>query len=629
MPKNSHAVPGTWKSNIDSTLVVNGSPRISDLVLSQSGSYWLESVASEKGRTSIFRHFQGKTENILAEGFNVRSKVHEYGGGALCVSNENVFFVNSDDQQIYRFSIHSQEKPTQVTNNTQSRFADLFWDEHGQNILAVCERHSEEKECQNCIVQIDLQGEITTLAEGLDFYAYPRVSKSGQYLCWISWSHPHMPWDQSQLSISSTQSKAPLHIIGQDERQSITQPTWGPDDTLYYVSDINDWWNIYSLTSSTLENKNQAISKPVLELDAEFATPQWVFAMQHFCPISSNEVVAAYTQNGFWHMDLINTLKQSSVTLIENTASIDSVGYCNGTIGIIESKTDTPTQVKEIDLKTRQPASLHDYTNALAKELSAPQSIYFPCNDGCRAHAFFYPAWNSKYSLSKPTPLIVLCHGGPTGQTSAALNYKIQYWTNRGFSVVDVNYRGSTGFGKPYRNALHLNWGKIDVDDVVSAVDYLIREGKVDSEKVIIKGSSAGGYSVLAALTFTERFNAGVSLYGIGDLELLALDTHKFEKYYLDTLVGPYPDGKNTYIERSPIHHTDKLNCALLLFQGLEDKVVPPNQARDMKKAVEKKGLPVELIEFPDEGHGFRNPDNIKTMLESELRFYQRVLELR
>lgn len=621
MPKKITATPGSWKSNINSDLVVKGSPRISDLQITESGAYWLESVATEKGRTAIFRSHKGTTQKILPLEYNVRSRVHEYGGGAFCIGDESVFFVNGDDQQIYALSLDSEGKITQITHSPESRFADLFWDGHSGSLLAVRERHVTAEQCENSIVRILLDGQISTLARGEDFYAYPRSSPSGQYYCWISWSHPNMPWDKSLIHIVSSKNNELVRTIGEDETQSITQPCWGENDTLYFVSDKSDWWNIYSLRLSGADTQQDAVA--IYTKDAEFATPLWVFAMQHFQPINNHEIAAAYTCKGFWHLDIINIETQNIHSLIKNTAWIDSVGAHNGTIACIETKTDTPTCVQFIDTKAGESQSPHIVTETLKDEFSTPQSIFFHAKNGDSGHAFFYPAFNSKYESREPVPLIVLAHGGPTGQTSAGLNYKIQFWTNRGFSVVDVNYRGSTGFGKRYREALRYQWGIADVEDLVSVVEKLIETENIDAEKVIIKGSSAGGFSVLAALTFTKRFNAGVSLYGIGDLELLAKDTHKFEKHYLDTLIGPYPQEKATYIERSPIHHTQHLDCSLLLFQGLEDKVVPPNQARKMRAAVAKKGLPVELIEFPDEGHGFRNPDNVKKMLEIELAFYQ------
>ena len=625
MSEKNGGAPGNWESNINEKSVVNGSPRFADLVMAESGTYWLESIAAEKGRMSIFRLAGGHAENILAPGFSARSKVHEYGGGALCVSETDVFFVNASDQQIYQFPISLNQEPKQLTS-TSSRFADLSWDPYSQSLFAVSEKHAQNREPSNSIVRISLAGDIETLAEGDDFYSYPRVSPSGKYLCWISWSHPNMPWDKSELHLIELDSQAVIHTWGEDEPQSITQPSWGPQDTLYFVSDITDWWNIYAVDLRELPIPDARSARAVFPASAEFATPQWAFGMQHFCVISRTKLAVAYTKDGFWHLDYVDTSDNSVSSLVEETAWIDRVVYSNGVVGFIESKTDAQPNICLIELATKSARTAHQEKTELLAEFSKPESMYFPCEDGAKGHAFFYRPHNSRYTCDVPPPLIVLCHGGPTGQTSAGLNYKIQYWTNRGFAVVDVNYRGSTGFGRPYRSALKEAWGIIDVQDVVSAVDYLISESRVDPDKIIIKGSSAGGFSVLAALTFTDKFNAGVSLYGIGDLESLASDTHKFEKYYLESLVGPYPETKERYAERSPIHHTRNLNCALLLFQGLEDQVVPANQAREMKKVVEKKGLPVELVEFPDEGHGFRNPVNIKKMLKIELAFYRRVL---
>lgn len=627
------AAPGSWESNINTDFVVNGSPRISDLLMTSTGSYWLESIPSEKGRMAILRYHNGETTNILAEDFNVRSKVHEYGGGAFCVTETEIFFVNADDQEVYRFPIDQSEQPRKITDHPDSRFADLHWDAFSNCLIAIREQHSTQGEVKNTVVRICESGQVSALTEGDDFYSYPRISPSGKYICWISWQHPNMPWDESFLHVHERDTNKHLLSLGTEQAQSITQPTWGVDDTLYYVSDKDNWWNIFALSADDIRAKKTCVEKSIFSRNAEFATPQWVFSMRHLQAISENELLAAYTQNGEWHLGVIDQKTNTYTPIIENTAWIDSVNFHAGMIGIVESQTDTPTQISLIDYHSLEKDKLkrsspHAQGQKLSEELSTPESIYLSSKNGEPVHAFFYPAFNSRYTCTEPTPLIVLCHGGPTGQTSSGLNYKIQYWTNRGFAVVDVNYRGSTGFGRKARSQLNGNWGQVDVDDVVSIVDGLIQQNKVDENKIIIKGSSAGGYSVLAALTFTNRFNAGVSLYGIGDLELLAKDTHKFEKYYLDSLVGPYPQERQKYIDRSPIHHTEKLNCPLLLFQGLEDKVVPPEQAQKIQEALKKKGLDVKLVEYSDEGHGFRNPENTKHMLETELAFYQRTFGL-
>lgn len=634
--------PGTWESNITASHVASGSKRIADIRCANDQVFWLESLASEKGRMTIMQNVNGEPMSILPQPFNVRSKAHEYGGAPYCIGEKQIYFVNADDQAIYRLDLANKAPPELFCHAADKRFADLIWIEDSAAIVAVCEDHqlSNDKhhEPKNYLVHISSAGDLSVIKDGADFYAYPRYCSLNKQLCWISWQHPNMPWDQTELWLGKLLPDGTLSdtkkLLGNDADGSTVQPTWNRSGELYCVNDRDEWWNIQKASLDDYEASKHgasehALRSPIRTNTAEYATPLWVFGMQNYA-LLENGILASYTRNGLWHLEQLDMQGKVIKTLDEVFASVESVCSDGSFAYFIASTPSEFAAVFQLNLQNYTLTQLSAGASSEKAEISIAESLYFDISDeeNKKIHAFYYPPFNSEYELSTPPPLIVLCHGGPTGQTSSELNYKVQYWTNRGFAVVDINYRGSTGFGRSYRRSLYKNWGIYDVEDMKNVVDALIAQGKAAEAKVIIKGSSAGGFTVLAALTFTERFNAGVSLYGIGDLELLARDTHKFEKHYLDQLIGPYPQDEALYKARSPINSVHKLNCPLILFQGLEDKVVPPNQAREMAASVNKKKIPVALVEFEDEGHGFRSPENIQTMLEAELYFYQRVFKL-
>lgn len=619
------AKPLHWESSIDATRVANSGPRLADLRIDGDDCYWLESQASENGRMALMRSDGDKTQTLVPAPFSVCSKVHEYGGAAFCINETHIYFVNAKDQNIYRVT-KSGEGLEAFFEHNNSRFGDLVWDTARAQLLCVCEEHDDHlAEAKNSIVAISATGQMSSIAAGKDFYAYPRVNKTGDRICWVSWSHPNMPWDATTLEVFGIDNQNQLKpelTLGSDTAQSIVQPVWADDGSLYFVSDIDNWWTIYRLP----EGGSASDSYQVYRKEAEFATPLWQLGMQHYAVTSSGDLIAASTQNGFWEIERIRQNEKDIQILVTGLAWVDRVSVSDDTLAFIDSGSDYFPRIRTLNLESKESRTMNDADSIEVSEISCAQSIRFNTLDNLNAHAFFYEPKNSKFESDSKPPLIVLSHGGPTAQTSAALNYKIQFWTNRGFAVVDVNYRGSTGFGRKFRQALYKKWGLADVDDLVTAAEYLRSMNKVDAKKQVVKGSSAGGFSVLAALTFTDEFAAGVSLYGIGDLELLVKDTHKFEAHYLNQLVGPYPKCRDLYLQRSPIHYTDKLSCPLLLFQGLQDKVVPPEQAQLMARNVERKGIPVKLVEYPDESHGFRSPATIKHMLETELEFYKKHL---
>lgn len=599
-----------------------------------SSIYWLESRPQEKGRSVLVTVENDQQRDLIPAPFGVFSKAHEYGGGAYCLGETCVYFVNAADQQLYQTGFESGATPQAITSKSKRRFADLCLDASRNRLICVCEDHSNAPaEPQTTLVGIDLGcGEVTTLLEGHDFYSNPMLSPCGNKLSWLSWDHPHMPWDQSQCWIGDLDYEGfPVHPIliaggtlNNDHGESVFQPQWGPDGHFYFVSDRNNWWNIYRYRDGHIHS--------ITCEQAEFATPQWVFGMSTYGFLNQEEILALATRNGQWQLLHINLLTLDITELATDWTDLSSI-HCNqkGQAVLMAAAPVTASQIVALSLDGNQLQNSEIIKSANAAEIdpayiSQPQAISFAAGEnGDLAHAFYYPPCNPDYQGEGKPPLIVLCHGGPTGATETGLNIKIQYWTSRGFAVADVNYRGSTGYGREYREQLNGNWGITDVEDVCAVVNYLADQGEIDGNQATIKGSSAGGYTVLAALTFTDTFKAGASLYGIGNLETLALDTHKFEARYLDSLVGPYPEQQALYQERSPIHNSEGLNCPVIFFQGMEDKVVPPNQAEAMVNVLKSKQVPVAYITFDTEGHGFRQADSIQRSIEGELSFYAQI----
>ncbi|GAA5315661.1 MAG: S9 family peptidase [Candidatus Pelagadaptatus aseana] len=642
MPKSSvkTAPHGSWSSPIHSSLLTQKSVRLGEPALLGNDIFWLEYRPQEKGRSVLVRYRDNQQQDMIPPPFGVFSKAHEYGGGAYCLSDSTVYFVNAGDQQIYAASLDLQTSPQAVTAKSKRRFADLCLDLQRNRLICVCEDHThQDAEPETTLVSIDLgSGAVSPLLQGNDFYSNPQLSPCGTKLSWLSWDHPFMPWDQSQCWIADLDYQGnPVHpnlitggTLNNEHGESVFQPQWGPDGHLYFVSDRNNWWNIYRYRQSSMHTHIDSITCE----DAEFATPQWVFGMSTYSFLNEEEILALATRNGQWQLVHINLLTKTLTPLDTPWTDLSSI-RCNGhgdTVLMAASPSEA-SQIVSLKTSGTQLHSTQVIKSANAAEIdpdyiSEPQAISFATGSGSNnaiAHAFFYPPCNPAFQGDGKPPLIVLCHGGPTGATETGLNIKIQYWTSRGFAVADVNYRGSTGYGRLYREQLNGNWGVSDVEDVCAVVKYLADNHQINPDQVTIKGSSAGGYTVLAALTFTDTFKAGASLYGIGNLETLALDTHKFEARYLDSLVGPYPEQQALYQQRSPIHNPEGLNCPVIFFQGLEDKVVPPNQAEAMVQVLKDKQVPVAYITFATEGHGFRQADSIQRSIEGELSFYAQI----
>ena len=622
---------GSWPSPISAELITRAAPSLNFIQSYGDDLYWVEGRPWEAGRNVIMRRdSNGSITDLLPAPFSHYSRVHEYGGMAYALNDDHLYFVNATDQNIYKYCLDDTSAPQVITNNSSRRFADLVVDRQNQRLIAVCEEHNDDQEPENYLASIALNNQtpaIEKLVSGADFYAYPRISPDQSQLCWIEWQHPNMPWDATQLwqaTISNGNLIEKKRVAGGDNNQAIFQPHWSPNNTLYYVSDITNWWNIYRFENG--------IGAPVLRMDAEFATPLWQLGMTTFDFIDANTIACIWTVSGIWHSGFIDVATGVLTTVQTPYSSMQAVACHQGSVYFVAGASVLASQIAGVNLQGEVSPIYAPATVDLDKaDLAQPESISFTSGDNQQVHAFYYPPTSARYcGDDRELPLVIaMCHGGPTGATSSGLNLKIQYWTNRGFAVVDINYRGSVGFGRTYRQGLEGAWGIADVEDTQHAIAYLAGQQKIDPKRCLIRGGSAGGYTVLSALTFTDTFKAGASLYGIGDLETLAKDTHKFESRYLDSLIGPYPERRDIYLERSPIHHADGLNCPVIFLQGLEDKVVPPNQAEMMVKLLEDKGIQVGYVTFADEGHGFRKANNIIRAMEAELAFYRDVFSLK
>ncbi|MEB3214276.1 MAG: S9 family peptidase [Leptolyngbyaceae bacterium] len=619
---------GTWKSPITSDLIVAGTIRLGEIRLDGEDVYWLEGRPQESGRYVVVRRSpDGTTTDITPPDFNVRTRVHEYGGGAYIVDEGTVYFSNFSDQRLYRQP--QGQAPQPLTPELAYRYADAGVDASRNRLICVREDHTGEGEAVNTIVAVSLTDENsgTVLVSGADFYASPRLSPDGSMLAWISWNHPDMPWDGTTLWVADVRPDgavgSPTRITG-SRTVSIFQPEWSPDGMLYFVGDRTDWWNLYCWNPA-----NPDMVEPVCPKEAEFGLPQWVFTMSTYGFESAESLICTYIEDGVQQVARLNTRTSELIPMELPYSTIGGL-QVNGSLAAFSAGSTTkPGAIATYDLSSGEVTELRRSSSVEVEEgyLSIPVVVEFPTTNDLTAYGFYYPPTNKDYVApeGEAPPLLVKIHGGPTAATSASLDLRLQYWTSRGIAILDVNYGGSTGYGREYRERLKDNWGIVDVDDCVNGAKYLVEQGKADGDRLMIDGGSAGGYTTLAALTFRDTFKAGASYYGVSDAEALAQDTHKFESRYLDSLIGPYPEQKARYVERSPIHFTDQLACPVIFFQGDEDKIVPPNQAEMMVDALKAKGLPVAYVLFEGEQHGFRKAENIKRALDAELYFYSRV----
>ncbi len=610
---------GLWTSPITAAMTtrVEKSNRNCDIFLEGETLYWTEVRPNEKSRVVIVkREPSGATSTIIPQGYDVRSKVHEYGGLAFTVIDQVVYFVNAKDQRLY--AMHPSQEPTPLTA-TGIRYADLLPSPEG--IIAVAEERHQDK-VSNFLVLIDIKtGSHTILDEGHDFYASPALGKDGRSLAWLTWDHPSMPWDGTELWTAELSQGQLIHKMKKagGASESIFQPQWSPQGNLFFVSDCTGWWNLYKH-----DGKN---SVNVCPMSAEFGLPLWRLGISTWrFTGKGEEIVCAFQQNGEGKLAFLNPQESQLRPISLPFTDFSQVVAGKNKIFCLMG---TPTEARRLILLDTTSLKWQEIDRSEKLEinegyLAAPETIVYPSAQNRTAYGYFYPPKNKDYTPPADTlpPLIIVIHGGPTATADPIFNLRIQYWTSRGFAVFDVNYAGSTGYGRKYRDSLKGLWGVADVEDCIAGARYLAEMKKVDPKKIFIRGGSAGGFTSLAALAHSDIFAAGASYYGVADLELLQKDTHKFEAHYLDSLIGPYPEKKALYKERSPLFNAESISSPVIFFQGGEDPVVPKNQTEAMFEALQKRKIISAFILYEKEEHGFRQPENVQDSLEKELQFY-------
>jgi dipeptidyl aminopeptidase/acylaminoacyl peptidase len=637
-PAPKQAPYGSWKSPITSDLIVAASISLSEVRVDAGAIYWLEGRPQEQGRSVIVRAGSGGAEDITPQPFNARTRVHEYGGGSWTVDDGTVYFSNFSDGRLYRQppgggAPHPVTPAPSVPHGW--RFADGVINRKRRQWIGVREDHTRAgAQPENTIVAVDLattggdSGRV--LASGHDFFSSPRLSPDGKRLIWLAWDHPNMPWNGTtlyltELGVDGAPAGTPRVIAG-GPAESVFQSEWSPDGaSIVFVSDRSGWWNLY------LYDLAHGTTRPLVPMAAEFGQAQWVFGLSTYAFAGRDRIVCAYAEAGLGKLATLHLASGTLSPIAVPFTDISSLRAEGDHVVFRGGAPNIPASIVSLDLNSGQHRMLRKSTDlldrtdlALGNYLTTVQPIEFPTTNGKTAFGLFYPPANPDYSAppgEKP-PLVVKCHGGPTSAASSTLALGTQFWTSRGIAVLDVNYGGSTGFGREYRDRLNLSWGIVDVDDCINGAKFLAQKGLVDGARAVITGGSAGGYTTLAALAFRDFFQGGASHYGVSDAAALARDTHKFESRYLDWLIGPYPQEEARYRERSPIHHVERLSKPVIFFQGDEDAVVPPNQTEMMVDALRRKGNPVGYFLFAGEQHGFRKAGNIQRCLDAELYFY-------
>jgi len=616
---------GSWPSPISMELAVGASRGLSEPRLDGDDIYFLESRPDEAGRVVLLRRTPDGALADVAPGLNARTRVHEYGGGAWNVRDGVVVLSEFAGNRL--MLKRSPDAPlTELINDPALRFADMEIDLVRDRVVAVVEdQHESAIEARNLLAVVSLaDGALTEIASGHDFYSDPRLSPDGRHLAWLSWDFPQMPWDGTDLWVAPMAEDGSLgeavHVAG-GPTDSVIQPKWAPDGSLLYVSDRSQWWNLYRWSAGV------PVSAGLAPMDAEIGGPQWVFGLSEYDIDADGTVIAFASGPGGSRFLAIDS---SGPRQMEVAAK--GVAYLRVREGIATYVAGSPTQpsaIVRLDLSTGMEERLRE-SSTLEVDLaylSVPELMEFPTSDGRLAYGWYYAPTNPdvRAPAAELPPLVVMSHGGPTSQARSSLSLARQAFTSRGFAVVDVDYGGSTGYGRPFRDELRETWGQVDVDDCTAAALWLAEQGLVDRDRLAIRGGSAGGFTTLATLCFKDAFAAGTSFYGLGDLEVFTAVTHKFESRYMDYLVGPYPEEAERYRQRSPNYHAAQISCPVLVMQGADDKVVPPSQAEGIVEALQKNDLPHAYLLFEGEGHGFRQAANQRRALEAELSFYAQV----
>jgi dipeptidyl aminopeptidase/acylaminoacyl peptidase len=604
--------------------------------VTENAVYWLESRPAEHGRTMLVRWTSDTGAVDMVPAFEVGSRVHEYGGGAYFAAEPAVFAVRRDDQRIYRIALDRDGRPQPITPPPgaagQMRYTDLRLTSDRRWLVCVREAH-EASAVRNELVALTTDGATPprVLAGGHDFYAAPRPSPDGHQLAWLSWDRPQMPWDGTDLWVADLHPDGrlgpPRHVAGGPD-ESIVQPEWAPSGDLYFVSDRSGWWNLYRSRQPIAG----VTAEPLLPMSAEFADPPWELDYSTYALLPDGRIVCRYRQAGTDQLALFDPHSGQLERLPVPYTSIKP--YLRATdehLVFIGGGPTTLPAVVSLDLASGEPTVLAgpgDDAAVAARFLSMPQRIEFPTNDGQTADALYYPPTNQETigPAGQRPPLLVQPHAGPTAEATSRLDLRTQFFTSRGFAVVNVNYAGSSGHGRAYRQRLTGQWGILDVADCINAAHHLTAAGKADPDRLLIAGASAGGYTALCALVFHDVFAAGTSYFGIADLETFRQQAPRFQAHQLDRLVGPYPQAAEIYRARSPLYAAGNLTTPLLLIQGLKDTVVPPAQAEAIANALRQRGIPHTYLTFPEEGHGLSASTSIRQALETELAFYQQAL---
>ncbi len=621
---------GAWPSPVTAASVIEGGRGLASLSFDEDYLYWLESRPQEGGRPTVMRWPSGgEPEEILPAPWNARTRVHEYGGGSLLVANGQIWFSNFTDQRLYRLVPGQQPQP--LTPEAQLRYAGCTLDQRRNRLICIREDHRGAGEPRNTLVALTLDrvSEGDVLFDDSDFVSAPRLSPDGSKLAFTSWNHPNMPWDNTTLwsagfDGSGALSNLTRHNSGRDE--AVINPRWSGSGQLHAISDRDNWWKIYRVSGQQFTPVAAAIE------EAEIGGAAWVVGHDYYHFLADGKILATVVDGGPEHAAILDPKTGAVSSLALASAAIIDMLPVGDRLFIINAFTDRPEALLQTDLQGRTLKSIRTSADAALPKEFVPdyRIITFPTGGGAQAHGIYLPPRNPRVSAppgSSP-PLLVNVHGGPTAASSGAFSLRNIYWTSRGFAILDLNYRGSTGFGRDYRRALYGEWGVADVEDAVAGASWLAEQGLADPKRLIIRGGSAGGYTTLAALAFHNTFAAGASYYGVSDIEALARDTHKFESRYLDQLIGPYPEQRKLYRDRSPIHHLDGFSAPLLLLQGLEDPIVPPNQSQMIFDALQSRGIATAYLAFEGEAHGFRQAANQIRSLEAELYFYGQVLHM-
>lgn len=617
---------GSWISPITPEFLTKETVGLSALQTNSNSLFWIERRPHEEGREVIVQYKDSQTVDLLPSPYSASTRVHEYGGGSYCVNDHCVYFVNARDQNVYCATLADEKSIQQITEGDNSiRFADLVVDSGAQFLYCVRERHGVTEEAINDIVKIHIEsGDVTVIAEGHDFYASPRLSPNNHKLACIAWDHPNMPFNGTQLlvfelgteSSEGHEPNASMTVVAGGSEESIVQPKWITDDRLLFASDRNDFWNLHIYDDSGIYC--------IAEDDAEYATAQWQFGGQNFETFDERFIVASRYGSRDRQLVVIDSMLNVISPLCSTFSAYGSIGYHKGNVVFIGGSEDNYDAVLSLDPKTTEVEIIkRQSTVELPREwMSSPDKLEFPNPDNDTVYAYFYPPSNPEYEApsNQRPPLLVMSHGGPTASTNSSLSLTIQFYTSRGWAVLDVDYGGSTGYGRDYRDRLKNTWGITDVVDCESGVRYLIGKDLIDPKRVAIVGGSAGGYTTLRALTTSSLFSAGASHYGVSDVRALAEDTHKFESQYIDQLIPP-----SEWDSRSPMQHIEHFSCPVVFFQGADDMVVPQSQAKEMFKALTEKGLFTMLFVYAEERHGFRKAANIQTTIIAQYRFFSHV----